>query len=129
MKACLISLTVILCVAASSKAQGWRGIRPLHSTRTDVEKLLGSPKQSPGVASTFEAKDGRVRVFYSSGFCKKGVANDWNVSSNTVVSLTFEPNYNLWIADLKLDMTKYERVPDPHIQSGVYYFSQEEGIR
>lgn len=118
-----------LLLGGLAQEMGWRGIVPLHSTRTDVEKLLGSPKQSRGVASTFEAKEGRVRVFYSSGFCKKSVANDWNVPSDTVVSLIFEPNYDLMVADLKLEKTKYERVPDPHLQSGVHYFNKEEGIR
>jgi len=123
---------VVLAALLSSgflQERGWRDIAPLHSTRTDVERLLGSPKESRGVASTFQAKDGRVRVFYSSGFCKKGAANDWNVPPDTVVSLTFEPNKALMVADLKLDKTKYERVRDPHLQSGVYYFNQEDGIR
>ena len=38
MKAFLTSVGVILCLAASSYAQGWRGIRPLHSTRADLAK-------------------------------------------------------------------------------------------
>jgi hypothetical protein len=109
--------------------KGWRGITPLHSTRTDVETLLGSPKESRGVASTYQAKDGRVRVFYSSGFCKKGSPIDWNVPPDTVVNLIFEPNDDLMVADLNLDKNKYERFPDPHLQTGVYYFNKEEGIR
>ena len=36
------------------------------------------------------------------------------------MSLIFEPNDELMVADLKLEKTKYERVPDPHLQSGVY---------
>lgn len=125
----ILMMLVALLSSGSLQEQGWRGIAPLHSTRTDVETLLGSPKESRGVASTFQAKDGRVRVFYSAGFCKKGSANDWNVPPDTVVSLTFEPNYDLMVADLKLEKTKYKRVPDPHLQSGVYYFNKEDGIR
>jgi hypothetical protein len=126
----LIGIVLVALLSSGFlQEKGWRGIAPLHSRRTDVETLLGSPKESRGVASTFQTKDGRVRVFYSSGFCKKGAANDWNVPPDTVVSLTFEPNDDLMVADLKLEKTKYERVPDPHLQSGVYYFNKEEGIR
>lgn len=124
-----VVLLATLSCSGFPQENGWRGIVPLHSTRTDVEKLLGSPRESRGVSSTFQTKDGRVRVFYSSGSCKKGSATDWNVPPDTVVTLTFEPNAELMVTDLKLDQTKYERLADPHLQSGVYYFNKSEGIR
>lgn len=38
------------CVADSTQAQGWRGIKPLHSTRADVERLIGPPMtQNDGI--------------------------------------------------------------------------------
>ena len=36
----------VLAMVAVSQAKGWRGLVPLHSTRTDVERLLGAPKES-----------------------------------------------------------------------------------
>ena len=108
--------------------KGWKDIVPLHSTRKDVERLLGSPQTSKGVAATFQLKDGRLRVFYSDGFCKRPNTNDWNVPPDTVVTLTFEPSGEVNIAELKLDMTKYERDIDPHLERAVHYYNREAGI-
>lgn len=109
--------------------KGWKDIVPLQSTRKDVERLFGSPQASKGVASTFQLKDGRLRVFYSNGFCRRPNTNDWNVPPDTVVTLTFEPRGELKLAELKLDMPKYERAVDPHVQSAVHYYNRKAGIR
>jgi hypothetical protein len=119
----------VLAMVAILQAKGWRGLVPLHSTRTDVERLLGAPKESRGVASTYETKDERVIVFYSAGQCKESQSNDWNVPRDTVVSITVHPNAKLLVDDLKLDKMKYERVADYHVQGIVYYFSKEHGVR
>ena len=119
----------VLAMVAVSQAKGWRGLVPLHSTRTDVERLLGAPKESRGVASTYETKDERVLVFYSAGQCKESQSNDWNVPRDTVLSITVHPNAKLFVDDLKLDKLKYERVIDYRVQGVVYYFSKEDGVR
>jgi hypothetical protein len=126
--------TIITCfclsliMANSSQVEGWRGIKPLHSTRADVERLLGLPKESRGVASTYYTKDERVNVSYSDGFCKEGNSDDWNVPRDTVISFTVHPNAKLLVDELKLDKTKYERQRDPHLEGIVYYFNREEGV-
>jgi len=126
----LIPLVVsaILAMFSLSHAQGWRGLVPLHSTRPDVQRLLGPPKISKGVASTFETKDERVLAFYSNGRCKARSTNEWNVPLGTLLSITIHPNAQLLVKDLKLG-TNYERVPDLHAQGVVYYFSKEDGVR
>lgn len=122
-------MCTVLAVVAVSQAKGWRGFVPLQSTRTDVERILGAPKESRGVASTYETKDERVLVFYSAGQCKESQSNDWNVPRDTVVSITVHPNAKLLVDDLKLDKMKYKRVADYHVQGVVYYFSKEDGVR
>ena len=120
-------ILVIFVSVLLTQEKGWRGIVPLHSTRKDVEQLVGKPKASR--ASTYVLKDGRITVFYSDGVCENGDEIDWNVPRDTVVNMKFEPNGTLTIADLKLDMTKYERFDDPHAQIIVHYYSTEEGVR
>ncbi len=128
-----ITRTIITCMYAMltvvgiPPAEGWRGIVPLHSTRMDVERLLGSPRESRGVASTYETENGKVLVFYSADPCKKD--EEWNVPRDTVVSFTVSPKAKLPITDLKLDTANYKRVLDHHVQGIVYYFNKEQGIR
>jgi len=116
-------------MVAFLQAEGWRGIVPLHSTRAEAERLLGTPRESRGVASTYETKEGKVLVFYSDGKCNEAGPDDWNVPRDTVLSITVHPNKGLLVDDLKLDKTKYERALDYHIQGIVYYFNKAEGIQ
>lgn len=123
---CVCILTVWL---GFTQAKGWHGVVPLHSTRAEVERLLGAPKESRGVASTYETKEEKVLVFYSAGNCKESGPDGWNVPRDTVLSITVHPNDRLPVDDLKLDKTKYERALDYHVQGVVHYFNKEEGIR
>lgn len=57
---CVCILTVWL---GFTQAKGWHGVVPLHSTRAEVERLLGAPKESRGVASTYETKEEKFLSF------------------------------------------------------------------
>jgi len=119
----------ILALVALSQVKGWRGIVPLHATRTDVERLLGSPTKSHGVAFTYDTAKERVLIFYSAGPCKKGVSDEWNVSPDTVVSISVYPKTKLLVAELGMDKAKYERLGDPHVAGTVHYTNEDEGVR
>lgn len=106
---------------------GWRGIVPVRSTRTDVEKLLGSPLKLGG--SVYETETERISVFYSAGaLCRGGLPGDWNVPRDTVLSLTVSPTTTLLLSDLHLNVS-YKKALDPHIQGNIYYVNEEEGAR
>jgi len=110
------------------RAQGWRGVVPLHSTRQEVERLLGSPKKSNGSFSSYETKTEEVRVFYSITSCETDKSAEWNVPLGTVIQFTVYPKQKLPLANLKLDNAKFQRQPDYHVQGVVYYFNRADGI-
>jgi hypothetical protein len=128
----IFKTTLIICIWAISSAltlsaaQGWHGIVPLHSTRTDVERQLGLPRESRGLAATYDTDSERVLVFYSGERCNKG---EWNVPRDTVVGFTVSPNSKVLLSSLKLDKTKYKHVPDYHLQGAVHYVNREDGVR
>jgi hypothetical protein len=124
MKAFLTIASVILWVAASSKAQGWRGIRPLHSTREEVERLIGPSTQPKGI--TYDLKNERVNVVYSEGNCTKGWPYGWNVKPGTVIGFTIYPQPRPKLAELPIDISKSKKYVDP---SGViHYNNDDEGL-
>src|SRR5437868_9386966 len=68
---------------SNSKEGGWRGIVPLHSTRADVERILGrTPNER---TRTYYLKDCDVYVVYSREDDCKRFPNGWNVPPNTVI--------------------------------------------
>jgi hypothetical protein len=128
-KVIITYICALFLAAGFLHAGEWRGITPLHSTRADVERLLGRPAKSSGVAFTYDTRGERVRVFYSAGLCKEGSPQGYNVPQGTVLSFIVYPNTKLLVSDLKLDMSKYKREHDPHVDGIVYYFNREEGVR
>ena len=48
MKAKATGFLLMILYAATAEARGWRGIVPLHTTRTHVEQLLGPPSEQNG---------------------------------------------------------------------------------
>ena len=130
MKNFLLSLTLagLLVMPINVIAQGWRGIVPLHSTRQEVERVLGSPKESNGSFSSYETKTEEIRMFYSIASCEADKSADWNVPVGIVIQFTIHPKQKLLLTDLKLDHAKFERKLDYHVQGIVYYFNRTEGV-
>jgi hypothetical protein len=122
----IASLCVVLSMNGFSQAKEWRGIIPLHSTRADVERLLGPPTEPRG--SIYNTENEKVSVWYSPGFCEKVVSEVWNVPRDTVISVTVYPKTKLMIADLQLDKSKYKKAHDSHVEVIIRYTNEEEGI-
>ena len=104
---------------------GWRGIVPLHSTRKDVERLVGPPIIPGGI--TYDLKTERLNVVYSGGTCRE-VAGQWDVPRGSVIGITIYPQTRLVLADLKLDLNRFEKFINPYAGDRVAYTNKEEGI-
>jgi hypothetical protein len=119
----LISTCFALTFAASISARGWRGIVPLHSTRADVESLLGKP--SPDRDYLYQTENGFVRVDYAKGPCD-GWPRGWNVPRDTVLALTVRSNTPVLFSELHIDTTNFSKAYDDAFFT--YYASRPEGI-
>lgn len=125
----LSTIIIFLCALASAfstqREQGWHGIRPLHATRTDVEKLIGAPMESNGI--TYDLKDERVNFVYSGSPCAKGWPYGYNVPRNTVISIVTYPKAKRSLSDLQINLDNYKRTDRPENQRVIYY-NDEDGI-
>jgi hypothetical protein len=105
--------------------KGWHGIVPLHSTRADVERLLGS--SSDPCKCLYKTENELVDVRYASAPCKGDVPG-WNVPADTVLSFTVIPKTWQRFSDLNLDKSKYVKTYDPDNPTA-HYTNRDEGIR
>ncbi len=119
-------LCVLLLIAITSQAKEWRGIVPLHSTRADVDRLLGKPNAN---YNRYEFGNEQADILYSDDPCTAGLQGMWNVPRDTVISIRVTPKQRLRLPDLRLELSKYERVRDPLVQTHTYYTNKEEGLR
>ncbi|HET6976531.1 MAG TPA: hypothetical protein VFI24_09435 [Pyrinomonadaceae bacterium] len=127
-----ITTLLLLLVCTSAKARSWRGIEPLHSTRADVERLLGSKVvRCGGSACIYELAEEIAFILYASdSSCKNDSAESaWKVPVGTVIEIGIHFKRDKPISELEFDLTKFEKVEDKHIRGLVYFVNADEGLR
>lgn len=121
-----IIFAILLCSAAS--LQGWKGIAPLHSSRADVERLLGPPSNPCTNLCSYETKSEVVLIRYSGVPCSNNDDNRWRVPANTVISLTVNLEQRPRFSSLKLNRKKFTKTKDPELHGYTSYASEELGV-
>jgi hypothetical protein len=119
-------ICLMLILIEISQAQGWRGIVPLRSSRSDVEKLLGAGR---GSVAFYGLKDKNILITYSDGLdCDEKGADEWNVPKDKVIhiAVTFLPKARVTPNDLKLDLRKFGKT---RRGTQVTYSSDELGLQ
>ncbi len=121
---------LLICLAFSQQAQtqtrGWHGIVPLHSSRQDVERLLGPGK---GLCHCeYSLEDGNASIHYSGEPCAEVRERGWRVPRDTVITISFYPKMNTRFSELPINKANYDKRADPEIQGAFGYFNERDGI-
>lgn len=125
-----ITLLLLLCLSLSAitppQEKGWRGIVPLHSTRVDVERLLGKPNME---GRLYDYEDERVNIIYQRHTCEENEGEGYNVPIDTVlfIRVSFK-NKDRALSDFAIDWTKYEKTEGGHVEGVAYYSDSDKGI-
>ncbi len=126
----LLTGVAVLAFHANSSAQGWRGLEPMKSTCKDVERVLGGAACGKEQA-TYEFPDERVWFDFSVDGCGGGrMEGRYEVPTGTITSIAVSRRGDklLTLADLKVDLSKFEK-RDISDVIGVYkYVSREVGM-
>ena len=120
-----------MSLTAMGQARGWNGLVPLHSTRADVERLLGAPTDVLSRNMTFYRNANEtVIITYATGApCGIGDRySQWRVPANTVESILVTPVKELPVSQLSLDESKFEKASGGHTSEDVYYVNDQDGI-
>lgn len=96
----------IISERGARERNSWRGVVPLHSSRQEVEKLLGPPKSTGESVVRYETDHERIVAHYSDGTC---TGQEWNVPQKTLLELTVNPDPSFLLKELHLDPSRYER--------------------
>lgn len=107
----LFGLLLLMLFCSDMRASEWRGIIPLKSTRSDVERLLGQPNQ----LGRYEIENERAIIWYSEGPCedrhqalKKGNC-ECLVAKDIVLKISVTLDSAVKLAKLGIQKRKYER--------------------
>lgn len=118
-----VSLFVVIAWAAPVLAEPWKGITPLKSTRSDVERVLGKPNDGSG----YKMRDVYVRVYYREGL-KSNASCESMVGEDVVIRIRVYPTKKKKLARQDLDLKKFTVEIDPHLLVYETYYSRELGI-
>ncbi len=125
----LLCVLLIFWSCVSLSAAEWRGITPLHSSKTDVVRLLGNPKTEGKYVSSYEFENEFVDVYYASGPpCGDGLTNGWRVPRDIVTSIRVTPKIELTLDSVAKDLIGYRRSTDPTNVKRAYYVDDERGV-
>lgn len=95
MKSTAIQILILIFVStilSYGQVNSWNNLLPLRSTRADVEKLLGKPKDNTcSFGCEYETAKEKIRVSYAH---KKCDVAGWKVPADTVLSLTVSSKEN-----------------------------------
>lgn len=119
----LFSSLAAAIIISLPQSQGWRGIVPLHSTRADVERVLG--RSADRCNCIYKTEDDVVSIEYASDSCKR-TKTGWNVPADTVIRVRVAPKKVRLFSELQSDGRNYRKVKDLHTE-WVYYFDDKEG--
>lgn len=125
----LLCLCLMLSGTILVEAKQWGGIVPLHSTRADVQQLLGPPSEPiKEHVSVHNLETEVVMIVYASGPpCGSDAQSEWQVPSSTVVSITVSPKTGLRLSDLNIDKGRYRKTDEGHRPDNISYTDEVEG--
>ena len=89
-----IALCAVCLIVAAKAATGkeWRGIVPLKSTRTEIERVFGAPKYTSYSGAYYSLAKEIVVFDYQTTPCKEDqLGLGWNVPIGTVVGIGVIP--------------------------------------
>jgi hypothetical protein len=128
MKTILLILFSSMAISCQSIEDGLNGIRPLLSTKNDVDKLYGQSKRIEPGYFQYETKDYYFEFTFTTEPCKPNDLGlgDLNVPANTVLRYTVQPRTNVKISDLKFDRKDYTKDTSGDL-SGVFEYKRLRG--
>jgi len=116
----------------SPPQQDWRGLLPLKSTRSDVERLLGPPdvNQKNQVLIYYQTDQVVSIGFSGNPQCQQKLPyTSWSVSLDTVTGITVDLRKSVPIADTHIDLTRLKkRRGDSDLLTHFYYSNEENGF-
>ena len=118
---------IILCTVLRAEAQGWQGILPLHTTRVDVERLLGPPTEQIGKFSViYKLQNEVVVIDYASGRPCNNLGG-WQVPRDTVITITVSPKIKLQLSQLNIEESEYKRTVNIDRPESIKYTNEDKG--
>lgn len=109
----------------SSHAQSWRGLSPVTSGRSDLEKALSVVGSEKLDHERYFLDEAIVDVLYADGKCDGTYEVEWNLEKDKIVVLTIIPKTYVTPTSLGFDLTQFVRSDGPKDMPGIHWFTSK----
>jgi hypothetical protein len=127
--ASIILFLTLVPIQGATERKGWRGIVPLHSTRADVEQLLGPPPPPPKDGTWLYTPNPDMPLYFFDdedvriGYMTDAFAERMSCSAypnDTVIGVVVYLKKQPLLSDLRIDESKFETF-DPSTPQNIGY--------
>lgn len=123
-----ITLMGLVVIGVQNKQIEWQSIVPFKTTRTEVEAELGAPRSGKEYIWTYDTTDERITVWYGGGKSSGADGCRWNIPNGTVFKFVLAPKKKVGLADVKIDLTKYQKQKALEMVQDYYYYNENGGV-
>jgi hypothetical protein len=127
----ILALCLFWGSLCDSVESGYENIKPLHTSRGAVEKLLGKPTvDEHGYRYRYPVKEGFVDVIYSSEPCKdsKYGLGEFNIPADTVLSYRVLRTDHPKVTEVQFDRDKFPKHGDYHLLTYFSYVNADNSV-
>jgi hypothetical protein len=118
----IAAIVFVLGINLVARAKEWRGIVPLHSTRADVERLLGPPAHNFATARSLYVVDhADVEIVFADQSLPNSEYCPRKVPLGTVLSIVLLPKGEVALSDLEIDPKRAKTLSFEHPDYRAYY--------
>ncbi len=105
----------------------WRDLRPLYSSRKDVERTLGANPVVRGARNFYEEAKETISIRYVRETCESKAAI-WNVPIDTVEEIEVVPMTTVLPTELKFDLNQFRKIEMQHPKNVFRYWHPDGGV-
>lgn len=126
----MLALALFFTLICDGIEDGWKGIRPLHSDRSAVEKVLGKAKIAEDGDYVYLTDDAVIRVNYSNAPCQAADygRGKYKVAEGTVLDYVVNFRNDMRLRDLSFQRDKYIRDTSGDVINFVSYVNLLGGV-
>ncbi len=123
----LLLNSVVLCQTIED---GWKGIKPLETNKTKVDKLLGKPEIDDNGYYNYRTDEAFIQVNYSENPCSKDNygRGKYTVAKDTVLSYWVHLKEGIKLSEFNFDREKYYKDTSGDLKSSYDFYNDEDGI-
>lgn len=126
----MIFMSLIMTIQCQTIEKGWKEIRPLHSDKSAVDRILGPSKVDKNGYFDYSTEDAYIRVNYSTVPCRNNqyLRGKFSVPENTVLDYVVLWKNLTKLSELEFKREQYHKDTSGDVTNFISYINSKDGV-